>query len=124
MLAFNSVIIGTKQPQLLATFYEKVLGKPPEVVDNENGFWGWQVGKTYMGILDHSEMRGNAKDPGRIMINLETNQVKDEFTRIRAFGGLEIRAPYQLGDGWIATLADPDGNYFQLMTPMETLISP
>ena len=21
-------------------------------------------------------------------------------------------------DGWIATLADPDGNYFQLMTPM------
>ena len=38
MLAFNSVIIGTKQPQLLATFYEKVLGKPPEVVDNENGF--------------------------------------------------------------------------------------
>jgi predicted enzyme related to lactoylglutathione lyase len=21
-------------------------------------------------------------------------------------------------DAWIATLADPDGNYFQLMTPM------
>ena len=91
MLAFNSVIIGTKQPQLLATFYEKVLGKPPEVVDNENGFWGWQVGKTYMGILDHSEMRGNAKDPGRIMINLETNQVKDEFNRIRdRYAGDEI----------------------------------
>ena len=27
-------------------------------------------------------------------------------------------APYQIGEGWIATLADPDGNYFQLMSPM------
>jgi predicted enzyme related to lactoylglutathione lyase len=29
-----------------------------------------------------------------------------------------IREPYAIGDGWIATLADPDGNYFQLITPM------
>jgi predicted enzyme related to lactoylglutathione lyase len=123
MLTFNSVMIGTKQPQVLASFYEKVLGKPPEMVDNDNGFWGWQVGNTYVGILDHSEMHGKTKDPGRIMLNFETSQVKDEFERIKKFGGIEIRAPYQLDEGWIATLADPDGNYFQLMTPMEILIS-
>jgi predicted enzyme related to lactoylglutathione lyase len=29
-----------------------------------------------------------------------------------------IAEPYAIGEGWIATLADPDGNYFQLMTPM------
>jgi predicted enzyme related to lactoylglutathione lyase len=23
-----------------------------------------------------------------------------------------------MGNGWLATLADPDGNYFQLVTPM------
>jgi predicted enzyme related to lactoylglutathione lyase len=122
MLTFNSIMIGTRQPQVLAAFYEKVLGKPLEMIDNDKGFRGWQVGNTYMGILDHSEMHGSTKDPGRIMINLETIQVKEEFNRIRAFGGVEIRAPYQLGEGWIATLADPDGNYFQMMTPIEILI--
>ena len=53
------------------------------------------------------------------MINFETSQVKEEFERIKALGGTEIHAPYEMGIGWIATLADPDGNYFQLMNPME-----
>ena len=118
MLNLNSVMIGTKQPQVLAAFYEKVLGKPAEMVDQENGFWGWQVGSTYLSILDHSEMGGNTKDPGRIMFNFETPQVQEEFERIKPFGGTIVREPYQMGGGWIATLADPDGNYFQLVTPM------
>jgi predicted enzyme related to lactoylglutathione lyase len=35
-----------------------------------------------------------------------------------------LREPYRPGDGdddgemWVATFADPDGNYFQLMSPM------
>ena len=53
------------------------------------------------------------------MINFETTQVKEEFERIKAAGAAVIREPYQIGGtGWIATLADPDGNYFQLTTPM------
>jgi predicted enzyme related to lactoylglutathione lyase len=118
MLNLNSVMIGTKQPLVLADFYEKVLGKPADMVDQENGFWGWQVGSTYMGVLNHSEMSGSTKDPGRVMINFETSQVKEEFERIKALGGTVIKEPYDMGGGWIATLADPDGNYFQLMTPM------
>jgi predicted enzyme related to lactoylglutathione lyase len=118
MLNLNSVMIGTKQPQALATFYEKVLGKPADMVDNENGFFGWQVGSAYMSVLDHSEMGGKAKDPGRVMLNFETPQVKEEFERIKALGADVIRAPYEMGGGWIATLADPDGNYFQLVSPM------
>jgi predicted enzyme related to lactoylglutathione lyase len=118
MLNLNSVMIGTTQPQVLAAYYEKVLGKPAEMVDVENGFWGWQVGSTYLSILNHSEMGGKTKDPGRVMINFETGQVKEEFERIKSFGGTVIREPYEMGGGWIATLADPDGNYFQLVTPM------
>ena len=119
MLNLNSIMIGTKQTKALVAFYEKVLGKPAEMVDEENGFWGWQVGSGYFSILDHSEMGGKTKDPGRIMLNFETAQVKEEFERIKALGGVVIRAPYQMDGGWIATLADPDGNYFQLITPME-----
>ena len=118
MLNLNSVMIGTKQSQAMVAFYEKVLGKPADMVDSENGFWGWQVGSMFLGILEHSEMGGNAKDPGRVMINFETSQVKEEFERIKAAGGAVVRAPYEMGNGYLATLADPDGNFFQLVTPM------
>ena len=118
MLDLNSVMIGTKQSKVLAAFYEKVLGKPADMVESEQGFFGWQVGSAFISVLEHSEMGGKAKDPGRVMINFETAHVKEEFERIKASGGVVIREPYQIGEGWIATLADPDGNYFQLMTPM------
>ena len=118
MLNLNSVMIGTKQPAALAAFYEKILGKPAEMVDQENGFWGWQVGSAYLSVLEHSEMGGPARDPGRVMFNFETSQVKEEFERMKAGGAAVIREPYEMGGGWIATLADPDGNYFQLVTPM------
>ncbi len=118
MLNLNSIMIGTKQPKNLVAFYEKVFGKPADMVDENAGFHGWQVGSAYFSVLDHSEMVGSTKDPGRIMFNFETNQVKEEFARIKALGGKVIKAPYEMGGGWIATLADPDGNFFQLVTPM------
>ena len=118
MLKLNSVMLGTKQPKELANFYEKVIGKPADMVDSENGFYGWQVGSAYLSVLEHSEMAGNTKDPGRVMLNFETSEVKEEFERIKALGGVVIKAPYEIGGGWIATLADPEGNYFQLMSPM------
>lgn len=119
MLDLNSIMLGTNQPQELVAFYEKVFGKPADMIDAENGFWGWQLGKGFMGILNHSEMGGKTKDPGRVMINFETAQVKEEFERIKSIGGTVIHKPYEMGQGWIATLADLDGNYFQLMNPME-----
>jgi predicted enzyme related to lactoylglutathione lyase len=118
MLNLKSVMIGTKQSKTLAAFYEKVIGRPADMADGDNGFFGWQVGSAYLSVLEHSEMGGNAKDPGRIILNFETTQVKEEFERIRAAGGQVIREPYEMGGGWIATLADPEGNYFQLVTPM------
>ena len=53
-----------------------------------------------------------------MIFNFETNEVKQEFERIKALGAVVIRDPYEIGGGWIATLAHPDGNYFQLITPM------
>ena len=118
MLNLNSIMLGTKQLKTMAAFYEKVLGAPAGMEDAENGFYGWQVGNVNFSILDHSEMGGKTKDPGRVMFNFETSQVKEEFERVKAAGATVIREPYEMGGGWIATLADPDGNYFQFVTPM------
>ena len=119
MLNLNSVMIGTKQPQVMAFFYEKVFGRPADMIEIDSGTYGWQVGSSYLLVLEHSEMGGKSKDPGRVMFIFETKQVKEEFERIKALGASVVKEPYQMGEGWIATLADLDGNYFQLMTPME-----
>jgi len=118
MLNLNSIMVGTQRLDDLAAFYAQILGRPADMVDDEQGFRGWQVGSAYFSVLAHSGVQGTTKDPGRLIFNFETPQVKEEFARIKALGAQVIREPYAIGEGWIATLADPDGNYFQLTTPM------
>lgn len=105
------------QPTVMAEFYEKVFDKKPDMKDGE---WaGWQVGSCFFTVGEHSEMKGKNIQPGRIMFNLETKEVKDEFERIKGIGAEVVKEPYEMQGMWIATFADPDGNYFQLMTPWE-----
>lgn len=113
-------MIGTMQPKVLASFYEKVFQKTPDWAD---GDWhGWQVGNTHLTIGEHSEAKGKAKDPVRIILNFETNEVKEEFERIKKIKGAKVvKEPYEMQGAWIATLADPDGNYFQLMSPWDNM---
>ncbi len=118
MLNLNSIMVGSMQPKAMADFYESVFEKKPDMKEGE---WaGWQVGSSFFSVGEHSEMSGKAKDPGRVMFNLETKQVKEEFERIKAIhGAVVIKEPYEMQGMWIATIADPDGNYFQLMSPWE-----
>ena len=111
-------MIGTMQPKEMAEFYKNVFDKPEDM--NDGDWSGWKAGSVFFSVGKHSEMGGSTKDPGRVMFNLETKEVKEEFARIKAINGaVVVKAPYEMGGMWIATLADPDGNYFQLMSPWE-----
>lgn len=117
MLNLNSIMIGSMQPKILAEFYEKVFQRAADM--SEGGWSGWLVGKTFFSVGEHSEAKGKSPNPQRIMFNFETTEVKEEFERIKALGATVIKEPYEMGGGMIATLADPDDNYFQLMTPWD-----
>jgi predicted enzyme related to lactoylglutathione lyase len=120
MLNFSSVLIGTHQVEVMADFYRNVFDKKEDMSDG--GYHGWLVGSGFFSIGKHSEIKGHSKEPQRVLFNFETSDVKEEFDRISKIEGAKvIKEPYQMEgwDGWIATLADPDGNYFQLMTPWE-----
>lgn len=120
MLDLNSIMIGTQNQKKLALFYEKVFGKKPDM--EEGGYSGWLVGKTFFTVGEHSEAKGKSKDPVRVIFNFETKEVEEEFERVKDIEGTKvIKEPYEMGGAWIATLADPDGNYFQLMTPWEDM---
>ncbi len=116
MLNLNSVMLGTMQPKVMVKFYEEVFGRTPDMT--EGGWAGWQVGSSFFSVGQHSEMNGASKEGGRVMFNLETTEVEEEFSRISKIEGVKvIKEPYEMGGMEIATLADPDGNYFQLMSP-------
>ncbi len=110
-------MIGTQQTDVLAKFYENVFEKPADMV--EGGWHGWQVGACFFTIGQHSEVDDTAKEPQRLILNFETKEVKKEFERIKAIGAIVIKEPYGEAGSEIATFADPDGNYFQLMSPWE-----
>lgn len=120
MLDLNSILVFSADPKKLCDFYKKVLQKEPEWVNQ--GYYGFSAGKTFLTFGPHDKVKGANRNPERMMFNFETRDVKGEFERIKGLGTKVVAEPYQMGDeydGWIATFADPDGNYFQLVTPWE-----
>lgn len=119
MLKLNSVIISSEDPKPLVDFYTKILGKPGW----EGGdFKGWDVGGGWLTVGPHDQIHGKAKEPSRVMFFFETKDVKGEFERMKGEGAEVVAEPYEPEEAegmMLATLADPDGNYFQLATPME-----
>ena len=120
MLDLRSILVFSEDPKKLSDFYKKVFQKDPDWV--MEGYYGFNAGKTFLTFGPHDKVKGKNPNPDRMMYNFETRDVKGEFERIKGLGAQVVAEPYQMGenaDGWIATFADPDGNYFQLMTPWE-----
>ncbi|MGH2356948.1 MAG: VOC family protein [Candidatus Limnocylindria bacterium] len=117
---FNSILIGSEDPGRLVEYYTRLFGDPTW---NEGGYTGWLIGSGAVSVGPHSEVTGKNVHPGRILWNIESADVKGDFERFKAAGALVIREPYTFEEApgsWIATFADPDDNYFQLMSPMQT----
>lgn len=67
-------------------------------------------------ITVHSQVEGASKDPLRVMVNLEVDDLDAIYARLRALGVPFVRPPEaEHFGGRIATLRDPDGNLVQLL---------
>ncbi len=114
----NSILIGSEDPGRLAAYYTKLFGEPAW---QEGGYTGWRIGTGGLMVGPHDEVSGRNAQPGRIIWNIESPDVRADFERFKAAGGTVIREPYspdQSSGALIATFADPDDNYFQLASPM------
>jgi predicted enzyme related to lactoylglutathione lyase len=120
MLNLNSLLLSSEDPKKLVDFYRRVLAREPKWQEEE--YNGFEIGACALVIGPHSKVHGQSKNPERIIFNFETNDVKGEFARVKGLGAKVIAEPYAMGDDkdfLIATLADPDGNYFQFVSPMQ-----
>ena len=115
----NTILIGSEDPKRLTDYYRKLFGKP---TTEDGAYAGWQIGSTTISVGPHDQVKGKNPQPARILLNIESTDVKGDFARLKAAGAKVIREPYSLEgwppNTWVATLADPDDNYFQLVSPI------
>ena len=115
---FSGTMLGSDNPKVLGEFYTRLIGEPGY---HEGDWYAWQTGAQLM-VGGHSEVHGHNHLPQRIILAFEVDDVKAEFDRIKDFGATVVAEPYrpdESSDVWLATLADPDGNYLQLARPWQ-----
>jgi len=114
----NSILIGSEDPKQLADYYTKLFGEPTW---DEGGYTGWQIGSGGVTVGPHDQVKGKNTQPGRVIWNVESTDVKGDFDSFAAAGATVVQEPYRPDDDqdmWVATFSDPDDNYFQLVSPM------
>lgn len=114
----NSILIGSEDPKRLKEYYGRLFGAP---VWDADDYTTWQIGGGALTVGPHDQVKGRSAHPGRVIWNIEEADVKAEAERLAAAGATVVREPYrpdESADMWIATFADPDDNYFQLVSPM------
>ena len=121
---FNSILIGSENPDGLVEYYTKVLGAP---TFSDGGYSGWQIGSGW--VDGRAALRGQGHERRAGPDHLEHRDRRrqgrlraDEGRRgDRRRGALRLRSgdDAAISTTAIATLADPDGNYFQLMSPIQ-----
>lgn len=122
MLKVSNIVLDTTNFKEMSDFYKAYIGKDPDMFE-EGNMAGWFMGDFMLCVGLHSEATGKAKEPVRIMINFEAADMNAEYERIKQIPGVtvvkELYEMEEMPGMWIATFADPDGNYIQIMPHWE-----
>lgn len=117
----ESVTIFSENAANLAKFYKDKVGlkatTEAEMGENGDEFYEFKLAEgSPLYVIDHSEVKGKSKEPKRVMINLEVDDIEKEAEKLDKAGVKKIQDIYHVQDyGMIATFEDVDGNFFQLV---------
>jgi predicted enzyme related to lactoylglutathione lyase len=105
----GSLLLGSSNVEEMRDWYQKAFG----VKQNDMG--AFEFGPVQYFIETHSEVSGPTKEPARIIINLDVDDARAMETNLNELGVKWIRPVEQENFGLIGTVADPDGNYVQII---------
>ena len=109
---FN-VNVCSEQPERLIRFYTDVVGLQPMPQISPGAFL---VGGAAFLVDGHSEVKGGAKEPERVLLTMTVDDAMAEQQRLEAAGVEFVRpATKEPWGGLVATFVDLDGNYCQLV---------
>lgn len=105
----GSLLVGSSQPEVMKDWYQRCFG----VSQNQMG--AFDFGPVQLFIEPHSEVSGPAKEPARVIINLNVDDCRTLEKHLRSQNVRWVREVEQMPFGLIGTVADPDGNYVQII---------
>ena len=105
----GSLLVGSSNVEQMKEFYRSAF----DVKENDMG--AFDFGGTQLFIEEHSEVSGPAKDPARVIINLDVDDCRAFESKLKDVGATWVREVEQMPLGLIGTVADPDGNYVQII---------
>ena len=117
----ESVTLFSENAKKLADFYSKKVGlkitTEAEMGDKGEELYGFEFGKSGgFYVVDHSKVKGKNRNPERMIINFEVDDIKKEVKKLDLQKVKKIQETYHIENyGWITTYEDSDGNYFQLV---------
>jgi predicted enzyme related to lactoylglutathione lyase len=105
----GSLLIGSSRVEEMKAWYRRAF----DVKENDMGAFAF--GSVQVFIEEHSEIQGPTKEPARCIINLDVDDCRSYASHMRELGAKFVRDLDQTPFGLIATVADPDGNYLQII---------
>jgi|SRR5918996_659321 predicted enzyme related to lactoylglutathione lyase len=105
----GSLLLGSSNVEQMREWYQKAF----DVKQNDMG--AYEFGPVQYYIEEHSEVSGPTQEPARIIINLDVDDCRAVEAHLKEQGVNWIRPVEQEDFGLIGTVADPDGNYVQII---------
>ena len=114
------IIIWTEKLSNLLSFYELILNSKVHKLKNTSAYFIYNDFRIY--ISEHSEIFGNSKEPNRMIINLETDDIQSEYNRLINLNINFIRKPeIEKWGGKVATFEDPENNRINLIQQVDKI---
>ncbi|MCL5970078.1 MAG: VOC family protein [Patescibacteria group bacterium] len=121
ILSAEGIIVFSENAKKLSDFYEEKVGleitfEAKMTEDSQNLFAFEMEEGSVLYIVDNKKVRGKNKDPNRIMISFEFDDIKEEVKRLKDNGVRLIQDIYSVIDyGLVSIFEDLDGNHFQIV---------
>ena len=105
----GSLLVGSSNVDTMKDWYRRAFG----VTENEMG--AFEFGPVQLFIEEHSEVSGPTREPARVIINLDAADCRELERNLEEMSATWVRKVEQMPFGLIGTVADPDGNYVQVI---------
>jgi predicted enzyme related to lactoylglutathione lyase len=105
----GSILLASDNVDEMKTWYRRAFDL------EENAMGAFELGSVQLFIEPHSEVSGRAQEPARWIINLDVDAARELADHLKDLGAVFVRKLEAEAFGLIATVADPDGNYLQII---------
>jgi len=111
--AIGTILLGTRDPERLRSWYKRAFGVTADPFDRFLRF-----GEVGVLIDSRPDVAASTAEPGRVILNLHVPDAPAVARHLDAAMNVTWVAPLEYRErpgAWFGTVADPDGNYVQII---------